>query len=116
MNEEKKKDTDVTEELKLIRKKPGWTLRRERKKLVLKLKSFEEGTAEYNAIMKSITDIDRVWNEKLRTAAEIGKFVGMTGITVAGLVLSYNFGDRGEQIPNRITSKFTDGLFGFFRR
>ena len=108
------KETEL--EIDKLRKKPGWTLRREKKQLILKLKDLDEGTEEYKACLNAIGAIEKVLNEKMNTVSNVGKVVGMTAITLAGLFLTYSIGDKGDVLPNKNTSRFTDSLMGFFRK
>ena len=107
---------DTKLEIDKLRKKPGWTLRREKKQLVLKLKDLDETTDEYKACLNAIAAIDKVFNERANTWSNVGKVAGMTGITIAGLFLTYSIGDKGDMLPNKNTSRFTDNLMGFFRK
>lgn len=104
-------------EIEQLKKKPGWTLRRERKKLILALK--EKGEAkdeEYKAMIMAVQNIDKVLTGRWELIINGAKVVTMAGITMVGLALTYSVGDKGDSLPNKNTGKFVDSLMGFFRR
>lgn len=109
-------DMETKQDIIELRKKPGWTLRRERKELTLKLKDAAEGTDEYNNILDALAKIEKVLTERANTWSNVGKTIAGVGVTIAGLMLTYSVGDKGDSLPNKSTGKFTDGLLGMFRK
>lgn len=105
---------DTSKLQEILRKKNGWTLRRELRELELKLKEVQVGSDSYNNIVNAITSIEKIRNERFNVLINVGKAVAMIAVTAVGLGLAYNCGDNGESLPNKATEKFTSRLLGVF--
>jgi len=88
------------------KKESSWSLRKERKVLVERLKAMDAVTDEYKTILHRIINIDDTLLKRRESRINIAKTGGMLGLGAVSLFLAY----KNDTTENPVFRKGTQGI------
>lgn len=92
------------------KKESSWSLRKERKVLIERLKAMDAVTEEYKTVLHRIINIDDTLAKRKDGRVNIAKTAGMLGLGAASLFLAY----KNDTTENPTFRKGTQGVANRF--